>query len=590
MKKNLLVTILIVLIVAGILAGLWWWSRRWITQPDDPWEMIPQDAIMVLESNDVSELYDFLIRKSEIWNDLQKVSGIGKMNRKLMKIDTLMAGERPVKQLMEKNKILFSFHEVGKDKLALFGAINIPGHVKAAELRNSLASLSNNHEESKPKIQIYNGLKITGIELSEGGQLFYTMSKGLFLFSNSKIILESAIRQGLSNTSILKDKGFSKVKNTAGTHALGNLYLKADKIPIWLSSRLKASTLAHLGKLLPMTGWIELDISLDRETLLLNGFGSSDHQAPTLSGVLIDQDPLNIDLYSVFPSSANAGIILAVKDPENYFSKVSEFRDNRNQKEFQNLATQYNTECKCNLVDELLKITGNQAGVVYLNIPSLTPQKSRVAVLEVKSQNMAVEAIESQMKAFAKTRKIAWTSLFRTVKLDRETSLKIYKYPFGGIFSNIFGSYVGVGNYDFVAFYDNYLISSSNEKTLIRFVQDNIRKQTLDKDPDFKNFLGGFASRSNFFLFFHLPQIIDFTGLYFKDSFLSGYKDYASSPMKVEYAGYQAIQQNGMIYHNIYVQYLDKAPKSETKTTEQDTTDAQLPLHDAPEFSDDIPV
>jgi len=38
------------------------------------------------------------------------------------------------------------------------------------------------------------------------------------------------------------------------------------------------------------------------------------------------------------------------------------------------------------------------------------------------------------------------------------------------------------------------------------------------------------------------------------------------------------------------IQYLDKAPKSETQTSEKDTSDAQLPLHDAPEFSDEIPI
>ena len=37
------------------------------------------------------------------------------------------------------------------------------------------------------------------------------------------------------------------------------------------------------------------------------------------------------------------------------------------------------------------------------------------------------------------------------------------------------------------------------------------------------------------------------------------------------------------------IQYLDKAPENNSKKPEQDTPEAELPLQEAPEFSDDIP-
>ncbi|NOY38409.1 MAG: hypothetical protein GXO83_12660 [Chlorobi bacterium] len=572
-KRNWIFIIISGLIVIGGVFAILRWSGRWLSPPAEPFHVVPQDALFVVEINDFPGFIEQVTGKNRLWNDLQKINGIKKAGLVLQRLDTIFNNEQIFRQIFRKNPCVFSIHASGKNKLAVLAVVRIPGFIKGSSVKNAFSGYR--FSTSGNAVRNYMGHKIFSVTDSMRTTAFYyTMSQGLLIMSTSRIVLESSLRQMSAPSSILDQEGFMKIKGTAGYNTTGNFFIRSDVLPEWLRQRLKRSVITQWTSLFPVAGWSEMDINLQEESLLMNGFSYPDPNDRQLLNLFMDTDPGNIDFYQIFPSTAFAGAILYVKDWKRYREKLRIYRGKQRSSYYTGLLETYRVQCGKDPEEALIPVLTNQAGIAFLNISNQDPGRNRLAVLGVKSQSMARAAMEKLLKGYASKKGIRYSGLIHTISLDRETKFTIYRFPFPQMIESLFGDIFGKGPYPYFTFFENHLIFGGSEAVLSRFLQDNLLHRTLANDPDFKTFTDGLSSRSNFFFYIHLPSAEKLVSRYFNNAFMKGFHDYAGKQIKINYLGYQAISQNHLVYNNFYALFRNEIKKAASTVWESllDTT------------------
>ncbi len=551
MLKKVFIGIAALITISAVIFGYQYIKKQQIPE-FDTFNLIPTDAAFIIESNDfVDKIVDFR-SSNKIWEEISLFPSMNQLNSDLAYLVNISENNPIIKNLTNNNKILISGHKIGKENVGLLF------YVKLFNNRDKKFFLQTINPLLKVKIQErnYNGAKIYQIK-SEEKEFHFTFNKGILVFSSSSLLVENSIRQSEVEESIFKEHGFTKVHKTAGKNVDANIYLNLTKfneiVSFTLNNKQKAviSTFSNFGN------WAELDVNINQDAILLNGFTFSSDSLNNYLNIFLDQEPVDHEMYNVLPSNTSVFITLGISNTNQYIKSYKSYLEKLGKiNAYQLQIDRFKNKYAINLEEFFMNELDQEIGIVVTDEPNNNFKDNTYIIMRTKGKSITEKSLNNIIEKVASIEKVNKSNYTSEIKIDKETSYKVYSLPFGSVFKTFFGNTFPEFKKQYVSFIDNFMIIGNSKNAISKFIHSNVLHKTLDNDMKFEQFTNYLSSKSNFYFYTNMFRSPKYIAEFLNPNLKKGLNENLNSFRKFQAFAVQFQQNNDMIYNNLYLQYI----------------------------------
>jgi len=516
-------------------------------------ELVPDNAALILQTNNFREFSSQLTKKNNFWGDLDSIPAFTTLNNNLTEIVKPFSKQPTFKNILNKTPILISAHISGKADFSLVFYIKRPIGISQKQVKDFLKK--NYFTSATISKRDYDSKQIINISQQGKSEIFYTFIKNVFVVSHSSLLLEAVIRQSETKYNLLTNKQFKEVDKTAGKNVLANLYINFSHFSKFSSIFMNDIHRNHL-KNLNIGDWCELDLNIKKSVIMMNGFMNSTDSIFRYINLFKRQSPIDNEMEEVLPSRTVAFVHLGISDIQKFQQDYNQYLSD------EGLATatkKHNDAIKkkygFDLQSVFYSIFEEEVALVFEHSQHADVYDDAYVVFKTASQRLAREKLLKVLKKHATIFGNDFNSYLHNYQLDKETSYPIYSMPFPKVFKYIFGNIFSKFSGNYFTFVNNYLVFASSQKGLSKFIVDNVRQQTLDKELTYMDFKENLSNRSNFYFFSTITPATDLFSYYFNQDLSKVLIKNKERFNKIYGLGYQFSGNNKMLYNSIVLYY-----------------------------------
>lgn len=474
--------------------------RKGVKVSSDAIKAIPIDAAVVVRINSISDLTDQLHGNNSFWSAIGSFTLVSEVNSFFDFAQDQRKKSLTFEQLVLNNPIFMSVHAVGKGTPATLFAANIPEKLKPADISSLSADLMQDHY--RVEMKDYNGAEIyTLVEKKDKDPASYTFSihQNVVLFSQSSLLVESAVGQLGSGISLENNRGFLEALNTAGTRVNLSVFVNHTKVPSTFATQIHPSQRKAFDKLANTSQWTELDLSIRDDAFYLNGFSQVSDSLNSFYQIFAKQKPVEIGVTKVLPAQTAAFLTIGISNLEGYLNSYRDFLGKKGSLNSYNLKTnQFNQANGFNIKELYTSFFANELALAFIPFEGQEHSSCWFVVAQAQSQSQAKQALTQAIEKYARKNNLAPSSFERVFKVDQEKSVKIYRLPQSGLHASLFGELFDIAKDQYFTFIDSYIVFGSSVESLSRLILANIHNKQLAVEQGYVGFSQSLATESNF--------------------------------------------------------------------------------------------
>ena len=470
LSKILKITTPILLIFIILFIG--YNSYKQVTEnTENPLNIIPTNAAVILQCNDADALYNSL-NTTDIWKHLRNISIVDSINNKIKGISSFY-NQHP---LIFKNHTLFiSFHKVGASNSGLLFSSNFDrkAALENSQVHNLLGKLIAEGQ--------YNNQPIFEL-LHKGSTLFVSFKGDIVFFSENKMLVEDAIRASVAEDKLLVNPEFNTAYKTISKSADINLYYNYNSL-IEYSNIFTSKAFSTTD----FSGWVATDLSLKDKLIIANGFGAFNKPTINFTDVLSNQSAEPIGITAIIPE--NTSLLFSIG-----FDNAKQLYDQKNK-----ILQQQNNFWSW---DKHRKIIQDSNNVDYNEF--INELEGEAGIF-----NTSATQSEQQQYAFFKSKNsITASSLMQGLVFDRNpyseysiSSIKdanITAQLFGDLFNNTTPYFTTI---------DDYFIFGTTIASFEYLIDNYTSDNTLANSQHFSKYNSYLSSKSNLFFYINPGKI-----------------------------------------------------------------------------------
>ncbi len=512
---------------------------------------IPVDAAVIIRIADITSISDLILKDIDYDKELEKFSLSSKVYNLARQLDSLeIFAESAFKKLKQK-QLIASFHIQGRDKVQTLLATTSDNKAEENKITEWVKSLTDKNFIIHPKT--YDAATIYSIKKPESSNTFYIATfQGIILGSHSNLLIESAIRQLQSETSLLSNTAFSNVYKTSGKNNPANLYLNFAAMPRFLSSVFKDSKKIPSVFKTNNALWAELDVDIKSKEIEMNGFIAGESSS-LINELFNGMKPQKPEISKVLPSNTRIYMSYCMESSEEFQKRFHSYLKTTGKE------TKYwsviNKIKKSKIIDvdaELFSIIEDEMALVYTDLNPMNPEANSFFIAETKGKSYSLD----KMNKILESLNSHTIQPVEHYKVDEDTSFPIYKGLPDNLLKHIMGWFFPIVPQKYFSFYDNYIIFSDNLSSLHDFLYANVLKKTLSNKKHFNDFRENFSVRENLFIYSEIPVLASYLKNILKDEFINFSPEQNKELSKFFAGGIQIASTGNLLYSNIYANYL----------------------------------
>ncbi len=562
-RKILFWTIAVILV--GILVYAFLELRKGNIQKVDVIQAVPTDVAILINTHDLTGFIRDEMSRNKIWQELGDMKKVGKFQRTLDLMDSLILDDKEIAAIYRNADISFSLHKSGRNSFdyIMYYPMENMGNDKQI-LRFIQDKLPDGSALSNRR---YNEIRVYDAELPGRGNGFsFTFSHGLFLLSRSSILLEEAIRQTETNQGVADEPGFSEVARTAGRNVKGNIFLDYKTIPGIVSKLFNERYSGRVKNFVHFADWSEMDVIMRPDAVLLNGFTYSGQGAEDFLSIILKHQPQRLDIEAVIPENMAGFIAMGLDDfqefKRDYIEHLEIHGSGRTYlRELKDLNEKYKMD-----VDKIfLPVMDRQVALVMTDVRNFGWDENAYVVCHTKSRSLAEEKLMEFLGIIAEKDGIALSSLIVSRPVNNDVNYKFYKIPVPYLPGKLFGKLFEGINSKYCAFYDNYMVFGNSIPALSKYIHANQLGNNLKSDLDFAQFSEYLASRSNLYFYLNIPASGKLMEKFLRKDLVGKFKEKSEQFSKFQAFAYQITSEKDLAYNNIILKYSpDMRDKTQT--------------------------
>ncbi|MBN1989613.1 MAG: hypothetical protein JW783_09480 [Bacteroidales bacterium] len=502
-KRIVILIILAITILATGLISLFFWLNTKKDARTNPLYAIPIDAAIIAKIEKYHSFSSALKENNKVWETLISVSAANSANQFLVSIDTLAKRSSGFNQLLQNNPIYLSVHQEGKESLGTLAAAALPVEFSKSDLAELIKSLT---VGSYLIDDIgYSGAAFYHVSKGDSAsnhEFYIAYQKGIVLCSNSKLIAQASIRQLNEGASLQSNPSFMAIAKTMGSRVDGNIFINTKKFPKTFGFLASGNYKKAFAEQSDLANWIELDLFLKSDAVLLNGFAQAPDSLNAFLRVFSRQRTVSTNFHSVVPTQVGAFAFMGISNLDYYLSDYRAYLDRQGKLSSYSAAiSKLNRELGTDAQELVSSFFGKELALVYVPFEGLSYADCWFVVAQARSKSLAQQTLSGAANAYAQKQGINGSSYRNTFRVDREKNIDIYKFPVDGLFNTLFGSLFSQVSATSYTFIDDFVVFGSSFEAISRFVLSNVHNKQLASDNLYKEFSELLSAESNFFLY-----------------------------------------------------------------------------------------
>ncbi len=523
-------------------------------KPDEPLKAIPSDAAIIVQVNDFEKLIsDF--SKNDVWNELRKISGLEHAGIRMSYIDSLVKANDELRSLVFDSRSFISIHTVGKDNAAQLFIFCIPKGLNEKRITEIIRKEV--EESGTVTSRRYENFQIFDVRLLNEDvfkNFSYTVANGLFIMGFSSILVEDAIRQLSLQESVYQDDEFRKVLNTSGRNVDANIFVNFKNAPDLVASKVKPVHRNSVRSHDNFASWTALDLNLQEEAILLNGFTLVNDSAGQLLELFTGQSVSRLTVDNILPSGVASFLAINLSDENLYFEKFKNQiqengRINEYHKDIALLKNKYNID----LDDIFYSQIDEEMALAVESVQADNAGANYFVVIKVKSRNQSEKKLRDAIEKISAKEGVQPEKYIYTYQFDEELSFPVYQFPLNDFLKKYLGTFFHCCHESFFTFIDNYLVFGNSVKSLSEFIHSNVLNRTLITDLAYREHKNNLSPKSTVTFFVDLSRAHMSFSEYLLPEIITEWENNIHIFQKVQTFGFQLNPQNKMIYTNIYL-------------------------------------
>ncbi len=494
-----------------------------------PLDAIPSDAALIFEIKQPHELWSELSNNSGVWRELANLEPFSKINTEICFIDSIFKTDKCALSIIADHSIYISFHSMNDGTTGVLYLTDLCGNCSSS----SVAELIKQSAGSKATITVhsFSGTDITNVALPDKKEKFsYAISKDIFICSFQPLLVESAIKQQKSSTKFYKDRGFANVSETAGKKVNANLYVNFKYFPQLFSSLVSNNYKKILYELTGFASWSALDVSINKDAILLNGFTSVSDSDTNFFSIFAKQELHEMSMLDIIPSSTASFIYFGFSDFDNWYKLYSAYLDKKGKLTGRNAQiTKINSLYKTNIEKKITSWIGKEMALVITEPSDSDIASSTFVVIKANNIVNAINLLDGKpvLQAQKVTPKSAPKNkkqknskskgkrndkrqvTKKTVSVDVPVEVdgnKIYEYNAPGALPAIFGMLFNGVQGKYYTIINDYVIFGNSPSALVSFLKEYADGKSLNDNNDYVSFSKNISNESNLYLYCNIRK------------------------------------------------------------------------------------
>ena len=484
LKKNVF---LIAIIVAVVIAVATWFLYRDLTNVNgDPWEMIPNNAALIIEIDKPLDVANKLSDDNLMWQKLLQVSSINSFATSIEVLDTLLLEHNGYFNTLWNSPLTIAFYPdsiVGVETIILS---RTKTNINSTSIRGWLSSALGRDYALLDIAGIHNGFKV--VSAINNSISYFTSVNGVFIYSSSVDLMMKVIETFEGKLAKLTDNpSFVKLKQTSGAKVHARAYVQYDETSKLVESLISPEKMSALQWINNFADWTEVDILIKNDELIFSGFSVSTADNNYLSS-FEGQQPVKMKALNIIPYNANTIAWIGISNFSRYFNNVNP------ESVLNSISTKLNYD-----INKLLEVVGDE--IVFASNANSRGSLSANSWVIVKTNN--------SKKAASALKQIAINTGSKNVSKHKQ--YRIRKINNTSFIKDIFGDAFAIIKNNYYTFVGDYAVFANSEKALINLTNYFDTGKTLDLNDNFKDFSDNISSQSNMLLYI---KPVEMTGLF----------------------------------------------------------------------------
>ena len=335
------------------------------------------------------------------------------------------------------------------------------------------------------------------------------------------------------------------------------IYLNLSTLNTFIANALNDKLKNTVTNMNNFGNWVELDVKLKNDAVLLNGFSFSDESLNNYLNIFLDQESVEYKMNSILPSNTAIFTVFGISNVNTYLNSYKSFLSQQEKiNQYQLFIDHHNNKYTIDLEGFIRKHLDEEIGIIVTDVPSDSFEDNTFVVMRTKSKSIAQNDIENMVSNIAKANGIHKSNYISDVRIDKETKYKVYKLPIRNLFRTFFGKIFPEIKNQHITFIDNFMVVSSSKNSLTKFIHSNVLQKTLENDMKFERFTNYLSSKSNFYFYTNLYNSPKYISEFLNPNLKKGLQNNVELFKKFQALAVQFQQNNDMIYNNLYLQYI----------------------------------
>ncbi len=515
MRKFLIPGALILLIALSFIAIFDLVPLGFQTERKSVFSAVPADAAFIIKYNNTPKTLE-KFEALPYWKVMKHIDLVHKVNEGFDLLDTLLANNDQ-QQIYTQAQVLFSAHLI---KATDFDFLHLISPKQTIDLEEMIQLAGFSAEK-----RTYEQIEIFDIPIDDNGAT-YTCAypNGIFMGSLTPFLVEAAILNMNSEKSLINDPDFQQVNKLAGDHFDATIFINFTYLSRFSSIYVSQPGNPFFQLIKELKGWAELDIVLDKQGVVFNGYSLSSPYLQQFNYPV----PKESRIFSVLPYNTAFFHYTGIHDSVNFFERSIP-----------------SAELEDQLIEKhLLPWIDNEWAYVITEPYDTSYASEQFALVKCQDSVQARIALSSLKDPFFEPQ------TYRNIEIRKLKELPKASIVFGRFFRNLKSPYYVV--------LEDYVLFANSLANLKIYIELVLGQQTLHKDIKYLAFSENLASASNLYFYFNTPRMLQVlkanASAGFRDALATNFNHYKKlNPIAFQFSGYK-----NLFYTNGYVNFSSK--------------------------------
>ncbi|MBO7054258.1 MAG: hypothetical protein J6W37_02605 [Bacteroidales bacterium] len=556
MKRKLLILIILICIVGIIVLVAIFLKKNQVVE-NQAYNAIPEDAALIVDIPDMSKVMPIVANQENVvWNGFAQFPFVEKGNEFLLRIDSTIKANTVFEDFAH-NELLMVVKQIGKNKLDYLYIIPIKKD-NDQDIQLFIENVLNLKNESKysfdKKEEIF-----TSIDEQTHTSFAYAISKNTLLLSESKVLVETALKGLWENKNIMSNADFTKVKPN-DTKVPAKIYFHYDRMAEIFKLSASEEYISRLKDFPQIGSWTELDLSKKNDVVRLNGFVTTDsiHFDGEYFNLFEGQKLVRGNVCSILPVSTSHFIAIGLSNKDKYKENYKNYLRknsylNSYEKGLSALNSAFSADMRVNVAEMMYSWIDDE--IAFAMMPSFTDNlyDNTFAILKIKSIKTVVSDLEKLQNNYEKKNQgfVASSKMFIAPSGEEYT---LYQLPITKIPQTIWGNLFSHVGAKYVTIVDSYVVFANSEQSCVAFINEYDRGMTLASDSNYGRFDDNVKSAYSLYAYYSIPQSLEVFKAFFDANRAGFFDQYAPQLKTMDAISYQIIADEGnKLYNDVVI-------------------------------------